>query len=174
MRIARLSVAGVLCIASASQSVAQDCGGGTFLVSSVAVTGLAIFDIATAPASARRYNARQVAIAPVVNLRDGSYGLSVSLPLGRQRRIPLPQAPARRKSPSTALLLSLGSTTVPMGSGVLMSTSAGAWVFLSGIVVGPSVGHFYAGQTARGLGTAALRAGGAALAISSLVGCFSD
>jgi hypothetical protein len=41
-------------------------------------------------------------------------------------------------------------------------------------VVGPSVGHFYAGQVARGLGTTGLRAAAAAVGISSLVGCFSD
>jgi ABC-type sugar transport system permease subunit len=50
----------------------------------------------------------------------------------------------------------------------------GAWVFLSGEVVGPSVGQFYAGQTARAAGTIALRAAGSAVGISSLVGCFND
>jgi hypothetical protein len=152
------------------RSAAQDCSGTTFLVSTAAVTGLAIFDIATAPASVRRYNERQVSIAPLVNLRDGSYGLSVSLPLGR-RRMPPPQVSPSRKSPSTGLLLSLGSTAIPMGTGVLMQSNGGAWVFLSGIVVGPSVGHFYAGQVVRGLGTAGLRAASAAVGISSIIPC---
>lgn len=155
------------------RSAAQDCSGTTFLISTAAVTGLAIFDIASAPASVRRYNERQVAIAPIVNLRDGSYGLSVSVPLGRRRPPPL-QAPSRHKSPTTGLLLSLGSTTVPMGLGILGGSTGGAWVFLGGLVVGPSVGHIYAGQVARGLGTAGLRAAGAAVGISSIVACFGD
>jgi hypothetical protein len=155
------------------RSAAQDCSGITFLASTVAVTGLAVFDIATAPASVRRYNERQVSIAPLVNLRDGSYGLSVSFPLGR-RRMQQPQVTATRKSPSTGLLLSLGSTTIPMGTGVLMQSTGGAWVFLSGIVVGPSVGHFYAGQVVRGLGTTGLRAASAAVGISSIIPCFID
>lgn len=146
----------------------------TFLASTAVVTGLAIYDIATAPAAVRRYNERQVSIAPLVNLRDRSYGIAVSFPLGR-RPAPAPlQAPRRYKSPTTGLLLSLGSTTVPMGVGVLEGSRGGAWVFLSGIVVGPSVGHFYAGQVARGLGMAGFRAAGAAVGISSLIGCFND
>jgi len=156
------------------RSAAQDCSGVTFLASTGVVTGLAIFDIATAPASVRRYNERQLSIAPLVNLRDGSYGLSVSLPLGRRLQPPSVQSPRHYRSPTTGLLLSLGSTTVPMGLGVVTSSTGGAWVFLSGIVVGPSVGHFYAGQVGRGLATTGFRAAAAAVGISSLVGCFTD
>ncbi|HET9707110.1 MAG TPA: hypothetical protein VFP39_02270 [Gemmatimonadales bacterium] len=169
MALVALFVAGI-----PVRSAAQDCAGGTFLVSSIGVVGLAVLDIATAPASVRHYNERQLAIAPIVNLRNGFYGVSVSFALGR-RRPPLPlQAPPHYKSPTTGLLLSLGSTTIPAGVGILTSSTGGAWMFLGGIVVGPSVGHFYAGQVARGLGTAGLRAGIAAVGISSLVGCFND
>ena len=171
--IARSVVIGVLACASlAPQAAAQDCSGVTFLASTAAVTGLAIWDIATAPAAVRHYNERQVAIAPIVNLRDGSYGLSVSVPFGRRPQ-PL-QSPRPRKSPTTGLLLSLGSTTVPMGLGVLGGGSGGAWVFLGGLVVGPSVGHLYAGETARGLGTMGLRAASAAVGIASLIPCITD
>jgi hypothetical protein len=158
----------------AARSAAQDCSGGTFFVSSVAVVGLAVLDIATAPASARHYNARQVAIAPIVNLRDASYGLLISLPLGRRRQPPSLQAPSSYRSPTTAGLLSLGFTAVPMAVGYGMRSTAGAWVFLGGIVVGPSVGHIYAGQVGRGLATAGLRAAAAAVGISSIVACFGD
>lgn len=173
--IARSVVIGVLgCASLAPRGAAQDCSGTTFLISTAAVTGLAIFDIATAPAAVRHYNERQVAIAPIMNLRDGSFGLSVSLPLGRRRQPPLLQAPRPYKSPTTGLLLSLGSTTVPMGLGIVGGSTGGAWLFLGGIVVGPSVGHFYAGQVTRGLATTGLRAAGAAVGISSLIPCFND
>ena len=137
------------------------------------MTGLAIWDIATVPASVRHYNERQVAIAPLVNLRDRSYGVSFSLSFGRTSRPAAPlQAPRSYKSPSTGLFLSLGSTTIPMATGVGMRSGTGAWIFLGGMVVGPSVGHIYAGQVARGLGTMGLRAASAAVGISSLVPCF--
>lgn len=173
--IARSVVVGVLACASvAPRAAAQDCSGVTFLVSTAAVTGLAIFDIATAPAAARHYNERQVAIAPILNMRDGAFGLSISLPLGRRRPPPPLQTPRPYKSPTTGLLLSLGSTTVPMGLGLVGRGTAGAWVFLGGIVVGPSVGHFYAGQVTRGLAMTGLRAAGTAVGISSLIPCFND
>ena len=52
------------------------------------------------------------------------------------------------------------------------ASGGGGWVFIGGVVVGPSVGHWYAGQFGRGLGTAALRGLGTAVGIASLVGCF--
>lgn len=162
-------------------SVAQDCDGGRFLVSAVAVTGLVVFDIVTAPASARRYNQRHVVVAPYVDTRHRSYGFSASWSFGRstathqQLASSSPagagdSAPAR-KSPGGALALSLGSTAVPMAVGVAAG-GGGGWVFLGGLVVGPSVGHFYSGQVGRGLGTVALRGAGTAIGLYSLVSCF--
>ena len=157
-------------------SVAQDCSGTTFLVSGVAVSGLAIFDIATAPASARRYNREHLAIVPVVDPARRSYGLSVSVPFGRSSRMPAPvirtQSAPQRKSPTTAFFLSFGSTAVPMLGGVAIGNSAGGYVFLSGLVIGPSVGQVYAGRTGRALATAALRGVGTVVAISSIIDCF--
>ena len=174
--IARSVVISVLVCATVSpRGTAQDCSGVTFLASAAAVTGLAIWDIATVPASVRHYNERQVAIAPLVNLRDRSYGVSFSLSFGRTSRPAAPvQAPRPHKSASTGVLLSLGSTTIPMATGIGMRSGTGAWLFLGGIVVGPSVGHVYAGQVARGLGTMGLRAASAAVGISSLIPCFGD
>ena len=143
-----------------------------------------MFDIATAPASVRRYNNGLAVVAPWVNPRDRAYGVSVSLPLGRSRsaesptvyRSPLRQDSVRpHKSPGMGLALSFFSTAAPMAAGAAMSdNAAGATLFLSGVVVGPSVGHFYAGRGWRGVGTAALRAAGMGLFIASFAGCFDD
>ena len=169
---------------SLAASEAQACSGGGILFSTVAVAGLAVFDIATAPASVRRYNNGLAVVAPYVNPRDRAYGISVSLPLGRSRSGPLPIAyppPLRQdnvrphKSPAMGLALSLVSTAVPMAAGAGVSgTAGGATLFLTGIVVGPSVGHFYAGRGWRGAGTAALRAAGMGAFIASFAGCFDD
>ena len=157
-------------------SVKQDCSGATFLVSTIAVGGLAIYDIATAPAAARRYNREHVAIVPVVNPARRSYGLSVSVPFGRSRRTRAPavqpQSPPGRKSPTGAFFLSLGSTAGPMLAGVATGNSGGAYVFLGGLVVGPSVGQLYAGRVGHGLATAALRGAASAVGITSIVDCF--
>ena len=61
-----------------------------------------------------------------------------------------------------------------MLAGAAMGGNGGAALFLGGLVIGPSVGHVYAGQIGRGVGTAALRGLGAALALHSIVGCFND
>jgi hypothetical protein len=159
------------------RGLAQDCSGTTFLVSAVVVTSLAVWDIASTPRSVRRYNERHMTVAPTVNMREHRYGVSLAMPLGRRRSPPMTgrgAAAAGPRSAATGVLLGVGATGVPIGAGLLMGADAGAWVFLSGVVVGPSVGQFYAGQTARAAGTIALRAAGSAVGISSLVGCFSD
>ena len=174
-----LALAGSLLLVGAlpARGLAQDCSGTTFLVSAAVVTGLAAWDIASTPRSVRRYNERHVTVVPAVNVRQHRYGVSLVVPLGRRRAPPVAGrrvGPAGPKSATTGVLLGVGATGVPIGTGLLMGADAGAWVFLSGVVVGPSVGQFYAGQTARAAGTIALRAAGSAVGISSLVGCFSD
>jgi len=156
-------------------SLTKDCSGGGFLVGAVVVAGSAVYDIATAPASARRYNQRHLAVVPVLDPRRGSYGLSVSFSFGRSSRASARAvaAPAR-KSPTTAFVLSFASTAGPMFAGAATGSNAGGEVFLGGLIIGPSVGHFYAGQAGRGLATIALRGAGTALGLYSLVGCFSD
>jgi len=162
-------------------SLSQDCSATGALLSAVTVTGLAVFDIATAPASARRYNERRVSVAPYVDIRRRSYGLSVSWSYGKTTRAPrymVHSSPAgagdstqARKSPGVAFALSLGSTGVPMAVGAAAG-GGGAWVLLAGVVVGPSVGHVYAGQVGRGIGTAALRGVGTVAGLVWFVGCF--
>ena len=156
----------------ASPVRAQDCSGGVFFVSPAVVGGSAIYDIATASKSARRYNEKHLSVAPLVNPRDGSYGVMASWSFGRSRRAPPPPS----KSPSTAFQWSFFSTVVPMGAGGLALASsdneAGAVVFLGGLVVGPSIGHFYAGQAGRGIGTLLLRGAGTVIGIGSMIPCF--
>lgn len=153
---------------------AQDCSGGTFLVAATVVVGSALYDIATAPGSARRYNRTHVAIVPVVDPRRGSYGLSVSLSFGRSSRAAPAAAAPVRKSPTTAVILSLASTAGPTLAGVAIGNDTGAKLFLGGLIIGPSVGHLYAGQFGRGLGTIALRGAGTVLGLWSIVECFAD
>jgi hypothetical protein len=163
--------------------LAQNCNDGGLVLSSLAVTGLAVFDIATAPASARRYNEAAIVVAPYVNPR-GSLGVSVSwfyrkpMPVAPRpmRRLPavIRDSTRAHKSPGTAFALSFFSTGVPIAVGAGMGNGGGAGVFLGGVVVGPSVGHFYAGQVTRGLVTAGLRGAGTALFIKSLADCLFD
>ena len=162
---------------------AQNCNDGGLVVSSLVVTGLAVFDIATAPASARRYNEAPIVVAPYVSPR-GSLGVSVSwfyrkpMPVAPRpmRRLPavINDSTRAHKSPGTAFALSFFSTGVPIAAGAGMGGDGGAGVFLFGVVVGPSVGHFYAGQVVRGLVTAGLRGAGTALFIKSLADCLFD
>jgi hypothetical protein len=96
----------------------------------VSVLGLAAFDIATAASSARSHNE---------GTEEGY------------------------RSPRTAFSLSLASTAVPVAlgavAGMSRSEEAGALLIASGMILGPSMGHWYAGKVGRGALTAALRAG---------------
>lgn len=165
-----------------SRALGSTCTPGVFWFSSVVVVGSALVDIATAPASAQRYNRRRVAFAPLVHGRHGRYGVAVSwsyrkapIPLPSSRGLPASsfQAPPATKSPGTAFALSLLSTGGPMLVGVAFEGDAPFFlVFMSGLVFGPSIGHLYAAQVGRGLGTVALRGLGSAAGIASIVGCF--
>lgn len=70
------------------------------------------------------------------------------------------------KSPTAAMYWSLGSMILPslplaisssVSSDVMMPTGIGLCV--TGVIVGPSVGHFYAGNYMRGFASMGLRAG---------------
>lgn len=158
----------------AGSARAQDCSGGSFLVAAVVVTGSALYDIATAPASARRYNRQHLAIAPLLDPRRGSYGLSLSWSFGRSSRARVPAAAPARKSPGAAAVLSIVSTGAPVITGLALGNDTGAKLFLGGLVVGPSLGHLYAEQFGRGVGTIALRGAATALGLWSLLPCFGD
>ena len=168
----------------------QDCSEGVFLLSAAVVTGSVIYDIASAPASARQYNRARLSIAPLLDPRHGSYGFSASWSFGHSSRgasgsvaVPARRWPARSaaasgtKSPSTAFVLSFASTAAPILAGYAMGnagTDAGWAMFLGGLVIGPSVGHFYVGEVGRGVATSALRAGATAVGLYFLAPCYSD
>jgi len=158
----------------AGSARAQDCSGGGFLVAAVVVTGSAVYDMATAPASARRYNRQHLAIVPLIDPRRGSYGLSLSWSFGRRPRAGVSPVAPTRKSPGTAAVLSIVATGAPIATGFALGDDTGAKLFLGGLVIGPSVGHLYAEQFGRGFGTIALRGAATALGLWSIVGCFSD
>jgi hypothetical protein len=69
--------------------------------------------------------------------------------------------PKTMKSPEAARGWSLGSTLIPMASGAIAGragSNGGAGVLIvGGSLLGPSAGHFYAGQPARALAGVALR-----------------
>lgn len=96
------------------------------------------------------------------------------------------------KSETAALVWSLGGTLVPAAAGGVFlayrsrsegregSEAVPILLLIAGPLIGPSMGHMYAGRTGRGLATiglrAALSAGGllAALAICPFDGCSTD
>ena len=167
-----LLIATVAVPVARAATVTRDCNDAVIGGMTVLVTGLALFDIATAPNSARRYNERHIAVAPRLDPWHRTVGVSVSFTFGTFGRRP-PSPPVRSpKSPGTAFALSLGATAAPMAAGFALKNDAGAIAVLSGVVLGPSAGHFYAGQPGRALGTMALRGAGTTVALAALVGCF--
>ena len=60
-----------------------------------------------------------------------------------------------------------------VGAAVLASSdeAPGAVAFAAGMIVGPSVGHFYADHAGRGIATCALRAGVTVLGLASIAPC---
>ena len=69
-----------------------------------------------------------------------------------------------RKSPSRALLYSLGGTVVPTAVGATAgNVELGAVLVLLGVGLGPSLGHFYAGNEDQALVGIGLRVGGGTL-----------
>jgi len=70
------------------------------------------------------------------------------------------------KSEGIASALSLGTTVIPAGLGFLVKNY---YLSATGIIVGPSVGHFYANQWSRGLKSAGLRAGIIAVPVALLI-----
>ena len=160
----------VLLIGGVGDGVGQ-CSEAGYTISAIAVAGLVVFDIATAPASARRYN-HHLAVVPRVDVRHGSYGFAASWSFGRSSRVRASSyaAPAH-KSPGTAFVLSLTSTAAPILLGAAMQDDAGGVLVVSGLIIGPSVGHLYAGQVGRGLGTMGLRAAGTVAGLYWIVAC---
>ncbi len=68
---------------------------------------------------------------------------------------------AMPKSEVVARNMSISATVIPCVLSLIVSSDDDArfWLSLSGLVIGPSVGHFYAEQWSRGFTTAGIRLG---------------
>jgi len=150
-----------------SDLTAQDgCAGYT--VGGLAVMGLVIYDIATAPSSARWYNTNRLTVSPVLDPINQSFGLAFSVPLPRAHR-PTPRAMVSgsqsggRKSGKIAFLWSLGATVAPVVAAIALSGPIGdapelaGTLAVIGVTFGPSAGHWYAERIGRGFATVGAR-----------------
>lgn len=200
-------------------------------VGAIGVLALALYDIFTAPSSARRYNASLYGMNQLNNLKYKQYAKLGPFIFGKPRfsraslvvhnnqppvysmyfnenlyMVPplfaVPgsyyfeqlnfsrnalvrhynqtvasapkQSEKHRKSPTTALLWSLGATLIPIAAGIGFANqdpATGAVILISsGVIISPSTGHWYAKQKKRALVTAGLRLGLGILTVV-LLGC---
>jgi hypothetical protein len=180
-----IGLAGPAALGGQSEDVPATVG---VLAAGVGVLGIGLFDIATASASARRYNERHLALNPLFDPKARRYGPALSFSVGRSIRSPEPQSldtrrpiglPQGAKSHKTATLWSLGATLIPSGIG-LATAAGGGWNdnkttlaigiagMASGWLFGPSAGHWYAEQHGRAWTTTGLRVGLVVLGLLAL------
>ena len=128
----------------------------TLQISAVVGAAIGLYDIVTAPLSAKQHNQH-----------FSTFGLKFSRDAlvshaNRSATYSPRQSVRGRKSPALALLISLFATGIPTGLGLFYlekekyETSAVA-ILSVGVVMGPSMGHFYAKKFRRGIVTAGLR-----------------
>jgi hypothetical protein len=157
-------------------------GGEALVAGGLVVLASMIYDIATAPQSARRYNEANFTALQLPKVkRHASLNYDFGQPrFNRSALVDMQeltityinQPEPKKKSPKTAFLLSLGLTVAPMSLGYLLAASDSenkVWggVLLSfGEIVGPSTGHFYAHKIGRGSASALLRLGVSMLAVA--------
>ncbi|MCH9015831.1 MAG: hypothetical protein IH877_09130 [Gemmatimonadetes bacterium] len=164
----------------AHMSHRQDgCGG--LVAGALAFSGLVVYDIATAPASARWYNSNRLAMSPIINPREHAYGVAFSVPLGSTpprvaSTFSSNRQAAGAKSEGRALLWSLGATIGPMIPGLLFAQSnqnhgAAAALIIGGLLFGPSAGHWYAERWGRGFASVGARLGVSAVGIALASDC---
>lgn len=172
---------------------AQD-GNGAIIAAGIGVAVLSgigflysvIYDIGKAPASARKYNESHYGAFPLksepTRVADNIFGqpqfsrdalVNNYSPLLSSNYAAKPQG--QEKSPQSALYWSLGATLIPVSIGLgglaIPDSNTKSRIailgFSSGLIIGPSAGHWYAQQHSRGWKSLALRAGLAALGIAS-------
>ncbi len=172
--------------ASDGNSAIAAAGIGVAVLSGIGFLYSVIYDIGKAPASARKYNESHYGAFPLKSeptrvagnifgqpqfsrdalVRNNSPVLSSNYTAKPQRQ---------EKSPQSALYWSLGATLIPVSIGLgglaIPDSNTKSRVailgFSSGLIIGPSAGHWYAQQHSRGWESFALRAGLAALGIAS-------
>lgn len=145
---------------------------------------LFIFDLVTAPHSAKQYNKSHASMLRFIQHKR--YTLSNHNHFGepvfsraaliKSNRQPvtytLKENEKSKKSPGLALLWSLGATAMPpLLGGALTDGTLEDILVVSGITMGPSAGHFYSERYVRGLLTAALRIAFGVLFISNFKYC---
>ena len=161
---------------------------GVALASLVGFGVLFIYDILSAPQSAKRYNESHSSLLRFIQHKqytvsnDDLFGEPIfsKAALIKSNRQPVvythKQNKKREKSPGLAFLWSLGATLIPVGAGIQIFSDSeentlGAILFVSGATLGPSAGHFYAERYSKGLLTSALRFGLGALFLSTVYFC---
>jgi hypothetical protein len=75
---------------------------------------------------------------------------------------PIGQIDQQPDSPSSALTLAITGTVLPLGAGAGLAGAGNGWGLVlagTGLALGPSLGHLYAGEVGRAVGMTALRAG---------------
>ena len=139
--------------------------------------------MSSSPVSAERRSGRRhptpvrIALIAVV---AASIGAASSPLLAQTSPAPLPESDTQipgLKTPTTALAWSLLGTAIPLGIGIAAESGQSdksdksvvpALVILESFLIGPSMGHFYAGRSRRaweGIGCRAVAVGGLALAL---------
>jgi hypothetical protein len=112
--------------------------------------GSTIRDVVTAPSSAGKTNREALSLWAAVNPVNRSLGIGISVPLGSA---PLPRA--ERRDPTIALAYSLVGALVPAAAATAARDVEGDMRVLVALpigaaaIVGPSAGHWYAGQGGR-------------------------
>lgn len=162
----------------AEEDGASALAGLGLLVSGLTIIFSGIGDIASAAESAEKYNATLTEMSLLASVHEvnavprmfaqPAFSRAALLKNGDRRVFYTLQVSQRHKNPGTATLWSLGSTLIPTASGYLMM-EAGGWnsnspSFIAGVVTvsggwvfGPSAGHWYAKQNARGWTSALIR-----------------
>jgi hypothetical protein len=102
-------------------------------------------------------------------------GIAMTAPLAAQRGIDSPRALATPaiKSEHTAFWLSLGATIGPVALSSMAGYPTRPALFVAGLMVGPAMGHFYAGEPRRAITGIAVRSAAAVL-IGAMVAGDSD
>ena len=159
---------------------------GITVLSGIGFAYSVIYDIATAPASVRRYNESLYGAFPLKREQTRVTGNIFGQPQFSRdalansfprflTSIHTAKSQRQKKSPKRALFWSLGATLIPVSIGFLglniSDTATKSRVallgFSSGLLIGPSAGHWHAQQHSRGWKSLALRAGFATLGIIS-------
>jgi hypothetical protein len=187
--IQKIFCCGVLILSLLSISFSSSSGnskgpGYEVVFGTGAILMLGMFDIASAPVSAKKYNDNLLILNSKESLQGNNITPSYSYPFGEKgflqsnlnnrfiQSVDITSSSSlesQRKHYDSALLWSLGATAIPIYAGIEADKNGEGFLagllIATGVIIGPSVGHFYAEQEKRGILTISLRA---SIAIVSL------